>query len=89
MVARFLAALTSGATRQVVKASDVRSRTASPKAPALSSMVESTRATANITLSILFIICPLFPVPLKDFIVEEGSDNFGTAARLSGRAGGR
>ncbi len=89
MVARSRAVLTSGTTRQAVKASEASSLTARPKAPLLSNMVVSTKAVANITPSILFMICPSFPVPIKDSIVKDGSDIFWTARRVAGRTWGR
>ncbi|MCL4368980.1 MAG: hypothetical protein M1337_07420 [Actinobacteria bacterium] len=63
--------------KEAAKASGVSNRIARPKFPLLSSMVASTMATASIIKSTFFISCPSFPVPVKGFIVEDGSDNSG------------
>lgn len=76
MVARPMAARRRGASREATKASGARSLTARPNPPVLSSMVESTRATARSKISVFFIRYPSFPVLTQDFIVGRGSDIF-------------
>jgi hypothetical protein len=74
MVARLIAALRRGASREAAKASGARSLTVRPNPPVLSSMVLSTRAAPNSKISIFFIRYPSFPFLTQDFMVGPGSD---------------